>query len=95
MEATNRHIGSSWEDYQNENMTKKEISASKARAKLMCQLISIREEQEKTQKDISKETGIAQSVISKMETGKTSPRLDTLVNALAVMGYHLEIVANK
>jgi hypothetical protein len=30
-----------------------------------------------------------------METGKTSPRVDTLVNALTVMGYHLEIVANK
>lgn len=91
----NLHIGQSWREFQKEIMTPEEITASEARVKLMCQLAELREKEKISQRELSNQTGIAQSVISKMESGKTIPRVDTFVNALSAMGYHLEIVANE
>lgn len=90
----NKHRGQSWDNFKKENMTFEEIEASEARVKLMCQLSDLREKEKLSQRDLSEQTGLAQSVISKMESGKTSPRVDTFVSALSAMGYHLEIVAN-
>lgn len=91
----NKYLGDRWEDFEKEIMTLEEIEESNARVDLMCQLASLREKVNLTQKDISERTGIAQSVISKMESGRTSPRVETFVNALAAIGYHIEIVANE
>lgn len=79
----NPYIVQSWEKFQQEIMTPKEIAASYARVKLMCQLA-----------DLAEKSELAHSVISKMELGKSSPRVDTLVDALSSIGYHLEIVPN-
>lgn len=91
----NLHIGQSWKEFQEEIMTQEEIAASKARVKLMCQLADLREKEKLSQRNLSEQTGLAQSVISKMESGKTSPRVDTFINALSAIGYHLEIVPNE
>lgn len=93
--SENKHIGQKWDDFEKEIMTPQEIAASDARIKLMCQIAELREKENISQRNLAEQSGLVQSVISKMETGKTSPRIDTVINALSTIGYHLEIVPNN
>lgn len=90
----NKYLGDTWEDLKNEIMTSEEQTALKARVYLMKQIADLREKEKLTQRELSEKSGIDKTVIWKMETGKTIPRVDTFINALSAMGYHLEIVAN-
>lgn len=91
----NKHMGDTWDDLKNEIMTEEEQRALKARVDLLKQLAALREKENLTQRELSEKSGIDKTVIWKMETGKTIPRVDTFVNALSAMGYHLEIVPNE
>lgn len=91
----NKYLGDTWEDFKEEIMTVEEQEALKARVSLMKQIAELRKKENLTQRDLSEKSGIDKTVIWKMETGKVIPRVDTFVNALSAMGYHLEIVPNK
>lgn len=91
MRKNNSPIGTDWNDFKNTILTPEECKASDARISLMSQMIKIREEEGITQKEIEERTGIVHSVISRMETGKTSPQIDTIISVLSAMGYELKI----
>ncbi|VJH22727.1 transcriptional regulator [Streptococcus pneumoniae] len=58
----------------------------------MSELIEARYEQGISQKKLEEVSGIGQPVIARMETGKTSPQLDTVLKVLASLGKTLAVV---
>lgn len=54
-------------------------------------LISARLESRMTQKELAKRTGIRQSNISRIESGASSPTIDTLARIAAGLGKQLKI----
>ena len=86
-------IGTKWDDTFEKNIfTEEEIQASNLRVAFMTELIKARSEKGITQKQLETLTGIKQPVIARMETGKTSPTLDTILKLLAPLGKTLSIV---
>ena len=85
-------VGRSWDDAKSELFTKEELSVSEIRVALISELIKARQEKGITQKDLEKLSGVKQPIIARMETGKTSPQVDTMIKVLAPLGYKLAIV---
>ena len=86
-------IGTKWDDTFEKNIfAEEEIQASNLRVAFMTELIKARSEKGITQKQLEPLTGITQPVIARMETGKTSPTLDTILKLLAPLGKTLSIV---
>ena len=73
-------------------LTPAEKSASDVRVALISELIRARQEKGISQKKLGELSGVSQPVIARMETGKTSPQLDTLMKVLAPLGKTLAIV---
>lgn len=88
----NSALGSSWEDVQKELFTTEEIRESNLRVALISEIIKARQEQGISQKKLEELSGIKQPVIARMETGQTSPQLDTVLKLLAPLGKTLAIV---
>lgn len=88
----NKTIGPDWEDVEKQLYTPEEIAASDLRAAIMCELIDARNEKGISQKKLETLSGVKQPVIARMETGTTSPRLDTVLKVLAALGKTLKIV---
>ena len=84
----NSAIGSNWKDVQSGLFSKEEILESA----IMSELIEARHEQGISQKKLEELSGVSQPVIARMETGKTSPQLDTVLKVLASLGKTLAIV---
>jgi len=93
MPKKNKYIESltSWDDVKNELFTPEEIAASELRAELMIQIARARKENGITQKKLEEMSGVKQPVITRMETGATSPQLDTVMKVLAALGKKLTI----
>lgn len=89
---TNSALGSSWEDIQKELFTAEEIRESNLRVALIGELIKARQEQGISQKKLEELSGVKQPVIARMETGQTSPQLDTVLKLLAPLDKTLAIV---
>jgi len=89
----NKYIESltSWEDVKNELFTPEELAASELRVELMIQIARARKENGITQKKLEEMSGVRQPVIARMETGATSPQLDTVMKVLAALGKKLVI----
>ena len=88
----NGAIGSSWEELEKELFTPEEIAASDLRVSLIGEMIKAREGQGLTQRDMEKLSGVAQPVIARMEKGKTSPSIDTVLKFLVPLGMTLKVV---
>ena len=80
-----------WEEVEKELFTQEEIAASDLRVALINEMIKAREGQGLTQRDLEKLSGVAQPVIARMETGKTSPSIDTVLKFLVPLGMTLKI----
>ena len=78
----NSAIGSNWKDVRAELFTKEEILESDLRVAIMTELIEARHEKGISQKKLEELSGVSQPVIARMETGKTSPQLDTVLKVL-------------
>jgi DNA-binding XRE family transcriptional regulator len=85
-------IGDSWEDLEKEIFTPEEIAASDLRVSLISELIDARNEKGITQRQLEELSGVSQPVIARMESGHTSPKLDTIIKVLAALGKTLTIV---
>ena len=85
-------IGSNWKDVRSQLFTKEEILESDMRVAIMSELIEARHEQGISQKKLEELSGVSQPVIARMETGKTSPQLDTVLKVLASLGKTLAVV---
>lgn len=88
----NSAIGSSWGEVRDELFTPEEIAESNLRVALIGELIKARREKGITQKELEKMSGVKQPVIARMETGSTSPQLDTILKILAPLGKTLAVV---
>lgn len=88
----NPAIGRKWSDFEKELFTPEEIAESNARVEIMLELIKARQEKGICQKQLEEMTGVRQPVISRMEQGKTSPRLDTVLKILSSLGKTLKVV---
>lgn len=61
-------------------------------AALIAKVIEARENNKMTQRELSELTGIKQPVISRLESQKTTPQLNTILKILVPLGYTLEVV---
>ena len=80
----------SWNDVRSELFTPEEIAESDLRVALMGEIIAVRKEQGISQRELGKLTGIKQPVIARIESGQSSPRIDTLGKLLAPLGKLLQ-----
>ena len=88
----NSAIGSSWDEVRAELFTPEEIAESNLRVALSGEMIKARQEKGISQKKLEELSGVRQPVIARMETGKTSPQLDTVLKVLYALGKTLAIV---
>jgi len=85
-------LGSRWEDVRAEIFTPDEIAESDLRVDIIGELIAARNELGVTQKKLEELSGVAQPVIARLETGRTSPQLETVLKLLAPLGKTLAVV---
>lgn len=88
----NPAIGRSWDEVRAELFTPEEIAESDLRVALMGELIKARQEKGLSQKKLEELSGVKQPIIARMEKGRTSPQLDTILKVLAPLGKTLAIV---
>ena len=92
MNMIKRAVGSDWDNVERELFTPEEIAESHLRATIIGELIKARQEQGISQKQLEKASGVKQPVIARMEKGRTSPQLDTILKVLAPLGKTLAVV---
>ena len=93
--TTSSPVGHSWEEVRKELFTPEELAASDLRVALIGELIEARQEKGISQKQLEEMSGVKQPVIARMETGSTSPQLDTVLKVLLPLGKTLAIVPLK
>lgn len=85
-------VGHSWQEVRKELFTPEEIAASDLRVAIIGELIEAREERGISQKKLEELSGVKQPIIARMERGKTSPQIDTILKVLAPLGKTLAVV---
>lgn len=71
---------------------RKRPEAEDGRVAIIDELIRLRQSRGITQQKLEELSGVKQPVIARMETGRTSPQIDTLLKILAPMGMTLAVV---
>ncbi len=84
-----------WNEVRSELFSPEEIAESNLRVALMGELVKARKEQGISQRELEKLSGVKQPVIARIETGTSSPQLDTVIKLLAALGKTLAIVPMK
>lgn len=84
-------VGTNWNDFRKEVFTTEEIAESDLRVALITELIKARNEKGITQRELEELSGVSQPVIARMEAGKTSPNLDTIMKVLLALGKTLTV----
>lgn len=92
MNKGNSVIGENALDFIDTLLTPEEIAESDLRVALMREIIRARQEKGISQKKLEELSGVKQPVIARMETGITSPQLDTILKVLAPLGKTLAVV---
>jgi len=72
-------------------LTPEELAASNVRVAIMTELIKARNDKNITQRELEQLSGIRQPIISRMESGSTSPQLDTVLKVLGALGKTLYV----
>ena len=90
----------SWKDYKAEYAGKSEQSAAEIAvmeelAEIISAYVSTREEKGITQSELAELAGIKQSALSRMESMKAIPQLDTMIKALKPLGLTLKIASES
>lgn len=85
-----------WEDYKsvvkNDNEEDaQEIALMETLANLLAECVRVREEKGLSQSDLAEMAGVKQSAISRMESMKSVPQVDTMLRILQPLGYKLVI----
>lgn len=92
MNKTNNAVGSNWNDFRNEHFSPEEIAEIDLKVALIGEIVNARNEKGISQRQLEELTGIKQPAIARIETGKNSPSLDTVVKVLAALGKKLQVV---
>jgi len=80
-----------WKDVRPELYTAEEIRESNLRVAIIGELIKARQEKNISQRELEQLSGVKQPIISRMESGETSPQLDTILRVLAPLGKTLYV----
>lgn len=88
----NNALGTEWQDFKKEIFTPEELRESELKVAILGELIEAREQKQISQKRLEELSGVKQPIIARMETGKTNPRLDTILKVLAPLGKTLAVV---
>jgi len=75
-----------WSDVRKELFTEEEIRESDLRVAIIGELIKARNEKNISQRELEQLSGVKQPIISKMESGETSPQLDTVLRGISPVG---------
>lgn len=62
---------------------------------LIAQFTALRKQRKITQREVSEQTGIAQSNIAHMERGGREPQLSTIIRLFDAVGYELKPILKK
>lgn len=81
-----------WDDVRKKIFTPEEIAESDLRVALIGEMIKARKQKGISQKRLEELSGVKQPIISRMESGSTSPQLETFLKVLAALGKTLAIV---
>ena len=81
-----------WKEVRPELYTAEEIRESNLRVAIIGELIRALQEKQISQRKLEELSGVKQPIISRMESGETSPQLDTVLRVLAPLGKTLAIV---
>ena len=82
-----------WNEFEKElNITPEEEELIKLEMDIINATIEARKENNLTQRELSKISGVKQPVIARIEKRTNSPRIDTLFKLLYPMGYTIRIV---
>lgn len=73
-------------------LTPEEVAASDLRVSMMLELVKARKERGISQKKLEELSGVKQPIIARMERGRTSPQIDTVLKVLAPLGKTLAVV---
>ena len=73
-------------------LTQAEIAASNLRVAIMCELIEARNERGISKEKLAELSGIKKSVITRIERGGTSFKIDTVLKVLVPLGKTLAVV---
>ncbi len=85
-------FGESWETYRKNHFTPEEIAENNLMAELVGEIVQARKDEHLSQRELETISGIKQSVIARMESGKTDPYLSTILKLLFSMGKTLTVV---
>ena len=84
--------GQSWDEVRKELYTSDEIRESDLRVAIISELIKARNERGISQRELEQLSGVKQPIISRMESGETSPQIETVLRVLAPLGKTLAVV---
>lgn len=74
------------------NLNDSEKEEIKLNAQIASAIIKAREEQNITQQELEKMSGVTQPLIARIERGKTEPRVSTIIKLLEPLGKTLKVV---
>ena len=83
---------SNWKDVRAKLLSKEEDLESDMRMDIMSELIEDRNENSISQRKLEELSGVSKIDIARMETGKTSSQLDTVLKVFASLGKILAVV---
>lgn len=87
----NEAIGDNALEFMDSFLTEEEKAESNLRVAVISEIIKARKEKNISQKKLEKLSGIKQPIIARMEIGKSSPRLETVLKMLVPMGKTLVV----
>lgn len=83
----------SWEEFEKElNITPEQEEEIRLETEIIQATIEARKKEKITQTEISKKSGLPQSVIARVERGTHSPTMQTMIKYLHAIGYTLKVV---
>jgi len=80
------------EELEKELFTPEEIAANNVMVAILCELIKARNERGLSNKKLAKLCGVKKSVITRIERGNKSPRIDTVLKVLVPLGKTLAVI---
>ena len=82
-----------WEEVRkNLNITPEQEEEIRIESEIISATVEARKKQKITQAEISKKSGLTQSVVARVESGTHSPTMQTLIKYLHAIGYTLKVV---
>jgi ribosome-binding protein aMBF1 (putative translation factor) len=81
-----------WSEFREKIFTPEEIAEADLKADLLCAIIDARNNKGVSQRDLEELSGVKQPIIARLEKGRTSPQLGTILKILAALGKTLAVV---